>query len=119
MALTESILDLLLTSHRVVARIGYVGTHPVSTFFGVFANYNDWSWNSLPKAYLDSSYLSVDKGAISTYFTEVEGGSTHSNSMLGDGDLNLNLEPPEHLDDMSDEPPEKKVCVYVHICCHV
>lgn len=90
---------------------------PCKHFFGVFANYNDWSWNSLPKAYLDSSYLSVDKGAISTYFTEVEGASNHSNSMLGDGDLNLNLEPPEHLDDMSDEPPKKKgyVCMYIYV----
>lgn len=53
----------------------------VNTTVTDIAKYNDWSWNSLPKAYLDSSYLSVDKGAISTYFTEVEGASTHSNSM--------------------------------------
>ena len=81
---------------------------PCEHFLGVFANYNDWSWDSLPKTYLDSSYLSIDKGAISTYFTEVEGASTDSSSMSGDGDLNL--EPPEysHDIDISDEPPKKR-----------
>ena len=58
-------------------------------FFGIFANYNEWSWNSLPKSYLDSSYLSADKNAISTYFTGTEDATSHGDSTLG-GNEDLN-----------------------------
>ena len=51
--------------------------HSLQAFFGIFANFNEWSWNSFPKAYLDEPYLSADKGAISTYFTEMEDASAH------------------------------------------
>ena len=53
--------------------------HSLQAFFGIFTNFNEWSWNSLPKAYL----VSVDKGAISTYFTEMEDASAHGDTMPG------------------------------------
>ena len=82
---------------------------PCKHFFGVFANNSNWTWNSLPKPYLDSSYLSVDNGAINTYFKGAEGVSTHDDSGLGDEHLSRTLSP-DHSDDISNEPPKKKVC---------
>ena len=98
---------------------------PCKHFFGVFASYNEWRWNSLPKAYLDSSYLSVDKGAISTYFTEVESAATHSNSVSEDFNVDPLLSEHSQPDNITDEPPKKKVIhkpccfVFVIMCTHM
>ena len=46
--------------------------------------------------YLDGPYLSADKGAISTYFTEMEDASAHSDTMPGgNGELDPDLQPGE------------------------
>ena len=104
------ILAIILVCHHAAVGIGYAGTFPACEhFFGVFIHYNEWSWNSLPKVYLDSSYLSTDKDAISTYFTGMEGASSHDDTTSdANGDF-PDLQPTQYSDDLTDEPPKKKV----------
>lgn len=82
---------------------------PCKHFFGVFIHYDEWSWNSLPKVYLDSAYLSTDKDAISTYFSGMEGASTHDNTTSDPNGDFPNLQPTPYSGDLTDEPPKKKV----------
>lgn len=83
---------------------------PCKHFFGIFANFSEWNWNSLPKAYLDGPYLSADKGAISTYFTDVEDACTHGDTVPGgDGEPDDDIQPTDGSGDLTEEPPKKKV----------
>ena len=41
---------------------------PCKHFFTIFREIPDWSWESLPTGYLNSSYLTTDNGALVDYF---------------------------------------------------
>ena len=56
-----------------------------------------------------SSYLLTDKDAISTYFTGMEGALKHHDTTSdANGDF-PDLQPTQYSDDLTDEPPKKKV----------
>ena len=40
---------------------------PCKHFFAVFQHRTLWTWNSLPKEYLESAYISIDKAALLTH----------------------------------------------------
>ena len=45
---------------------------PCKHFFAVFRIHSEWSWEQLPQAYLDSSYLSLDTAAVEQYVDKVD-----------------------------------------------
>lgn len=42
---------------------------PCKHFFSVFHSYSEWTWDSLPKEYLNSNYLSQDTDAVETFLS--------------------------------------------------
>lgn len=61
---------------------------PCKHFFGVFKFKDEWNWNSLPKCYLDSAYLSIDHSAISAYVSQPElDNAVPTRSALGEHEL--------------------------------
>ena len=60
---------------------------PCKHFFGVFRFREKWTWDSLPKCYLDSAYLSIDHNAISAYVNQPELENVAPGSALSEQEL--------------------------------
>lgn len=43
---------------------------PCKHFFAIFRLRSTWTWNKLPKSYLESAYLSLDNKALTDYYQE-------------------------------------------------
>ena len=61
---------------------------PCKHFFTIFREIPDWSWESLPTGYLNSSYLTTDNGALVDYFMN-QGVSQDELSFFVDSNLQL------------------------------
>ena len=84
---------------------------PCKHFFAIFRFRPAWTWDMLPKSYLESSYLSLDNQALQSYYQESLTPSTVSESLGVSQSLETEDNSPgnDYSTNFEDEIPHKKV----------
>ena len=76
---------------------------PCKHFFAIFRHRQNWSWNKLPKVFLESAYLSLDNKALSSYYEESDS--------LTPKECDMNVSDQCIVDSLDQIPKKKVICV--------
>ena len=77
---------------------------PCKHFFAIFRLRQSWTWKKLPKAYLESPYLTLDNKALKDYYQEPELSTDRNEDCCTNGESSVDL-----IENLQEQIPYKKV----------